>query len=109
MKIKALLIIPTNALLTGCSVTNQSAAVEKVNLGCEAFNLNYESNGFQMPEEAMKHFAAAARLDSGYIPLAKAADTLDFDQFANFDFNFRQLRFEALVTVRGVCWGSNLQ
>lgn len=104
MKIKALLIIPTIALLTGCSVTNQSPAGEKVILGCEAFNLNYESNGFQMPEEAMKHFAEAARLDSGYIPLAKAAFTLSFDQSTSFsNFNFRELRFEALVTVSGVC------
>ena len=52
----------------------------------------------------MKHFAEAARLDSGYIPLAKAAFTLSFDQSTSFsNFNFRELRFEALVTVRGVC------
>ena len=105
MRLKALVIFPALALLTGCSLINQSPAEAQVILGCDVFYVRYESNDSKTPVAAMRHFAKAARLDSGYIPLAKAAKILNYDWRAEYrdDINFPTLRFDAFVTVNGVC------
>ena len=104
MRFKALAIIPALLLLTGCSITNQSPAEAQVILGCESFNRDYKALNFKMPDIAKKRFAEAARLDSGYIPLAKAANMLSHDWNSDFvDVNYLALRFEASATVNGVC------
>ena len=104
MKLRTLAIIPALALITGCSTTNQSTALEKVILGCDAFNRSFDSNDYKMPKDAMRYFAEAARLDSGYIPLAKDANLLIFDPDTNFiGVDYSTLRVEAYATVNGVC------
>ena len=104
MKLKLLILLPATLLLTGCSITNQSPAEAQVVLGCQAFERGYESNDYKMPVEAAKHFAEAARLDAGFIPLAQAAQTLAYGSFSNFvDVNYYEKRFDANNLVNGVC------
>ena len=104
MKLKLLIVIPATILLTGCSITNESPAEAQVILGCQVFERGYKSNDYKMPVEAAKHFAQAARLDAGFIPLAQAAQTLAYDPYSNFlSVNYYDKRFDASQLVSGVC------
>ena len=101
MKFKALAIIPALLLLTGCSITNQSAAEAQVILGCNAFSGGYKSNGYKTPDDAMRYFAEASRIDPGYIPLAHAAKTIS-SEFNPEDRLVKEWRI-AQDLVWGVC------
>jgi hypothetical protein len=103
MKLKLLILLSTSLLLTGCSITNQSPAKAQVVLGCDSFNLEFESNDFTTPLQARKHFAEAARLDPGYLPLAQAAELLT-DSFSTAAFSDLAQEWRmANRLVRGVC------
>ena len=103
MNLKLLVLLPLTLLLTSCSITNQSPAKAKVILGCKSFNLDFESNDFTTPNQARKHFAEAARLDPGYIPLAQAAELLT-DSYSTADFSDLGQEWRmASRLVQGVC------
>lgn len=76
MKKKYIVYLPLLLALSGCSISTQSTAKELVVSGCEEFRTGYKSNDYIMPSAAKSHFAKAARLDPGYIPLAQAAQVL---------------------------------
>jgi hypothetical protein len=101
MKFKTLILLPLVILLAGCSISNESSAQGKVILGCDAFSSRYASNGYKTPDDAMRYFAEAARIDPGYIPLAHAAKTIS-SEFNAEDRLVKEWRI-AQDLVWGVC------
>ena len=101
MKFRVLAFLPLVYLLTGCSINNEGSAQAQVILGCNAFSSGYKSNGYKTPDDAMRYFAEASRIDPGYIPLAHAAKTISFD-FDPDDRLVKEWRI-AQDLVWGVC------
>ena len=92
--------------LTGCSSSNGKLAHDQVNLGCGLFTSDYVSGGYKTPEAALQHFALAARLDPGYIPLAQAASYTANDFDTALSSNFVSQWRDAVNLIWGICRGA---
>jgi hypothetical protein len=92
--------------LMGCSASNENSAQGEVILGCSEFTSNYLSDGYQTSEAARRHFARAARLDPGFIPLAQAAMYTSEDFSTALSSNYVTQWRDAVNLILGVCEGA---
>lgn len=72
MKLKALAILPAVALLTGCSLGGSDQTTKDLEQACELVRARVDTDRF-IPDRAVEFFAKAARTNSEYLPLIKAA------------------------------------
>jgi len=72
MKLKLVALVPVLILLTGCSLGGSDPATKDLEQACELVRARVDTDNF-IPNRAVEFFAKAARTNSEYLPLLKAA------------------------------------